>query len=379
MKVFWAVGESSGDRHAAELIRELKQAAPDWQHMGMVGRAMVRAGCEEVADLSEASVMGITEVVRSLPALLRLRDKLVYTVEKRGCELVVLVDFPDFNISLARALRARLGDRVKLLYYVSPQVWAWRRGRIRTIAGLMDAMAVLFPFEKEIYRKHGLETVFFGHPMAGEVKPSAPVKELRERYGLKEGHEAVAILPGSRLHEVQRHLPRQMAAVELLRRKREQPIRALIARASTVDAAEILRITGRAKDVEIVEDATADALAVSRVALVKSGTSTVEAALVGTPFTVLYVVSPLTYLLGRLLIRGVKNIAMVNLLAGETVVPERIQQDATPLRLAADLDEMWEGEKRRQVEQKLSEVAASLGEGGATRRMAQWMNERFGA
>jgi lipid-A-disaccharide synthase len=378
MNVFWVVGESSGDRHAAHLIRELTSTAPGWSHAGMGGEAMKNAGCELAADLSEVSMMGLTEVVRHLPRLLRLQKRLVEEIESRKVDLVVLVDLPDFNLSLGSRLRKKFGDSLQLFYYVSPQVWAWRKGRAKGIAKLVDAMAVLFPFEVDAYEKYGLETVFFGHPLAGKVAPSKPVPELRNDFSLAEEEEAVAVLPGSRAQEVERLLPVQLEAVEKLREQLRTPVRILVARAGTVSHSMLEAMTAEYANTDIVDEATYDALAVSRTALVKSGTSTIEAAMIGTPFVVLYKVSNLTYRLARLLVRGVKHIAMVNVLADREVVRERIQDEARPELLASDLFDVWDGPERLKVQRGLEEVAASLGKPGATRRLASWMVSKFG-
>jgi lipid-A-disaccharide synthase len=376
MRVFWVTGESSGDRHAAHLIRELKTLQPTWTHGGMGGEAMRREGVELAADLKEAAVMGLTEVIRHLPRLFRLRNRLIDAIVETGAQLVVLVDFPDFNMGVARSLRVRLGRQVPILYYVSPQVWAWRRGRIKTIAKLVDAMAVLFPFEVDVYRPHGLETVFYGHPLVGEVTASAPMNELRKQFGLIGDEQAVAILPGSRMQEVERHLPIQLAAVQRLRQRLTEPVKILLARANTVDKNTLTQMAAGVPDVTIVENSR-DALAAARVGLVKSGTSTVEALLIGTPYVVMYIVSPMTFKIAKLLIRGVKHIAMVNVLAGREIVPEHVQDDANPARLAADLERLWDSDGREQQQARLAEVAASLGEPGATKRLAGWIAERF--
>ncbi len=376
MRVFWVTGESSGDRHAAHLIRELKTLQPSWTHAGMGGEAMRREGVELTANLREAALMGLIEVIRHLPRMIQLRNRLVDEIITSGAQLVVLVDFPDFNMSVARSLRTRLGRKIQILYYVSPQVWAWRRGRIKTISSLVDAMAVLFPFELDVYRPHGLETVFFGHPLVGEVGASAPVNELRKQFGLVGDEQAVAILPGSRMQEIERHLPVQLAAVKRLRQRLTEPVKVLLARANTVDRNTLTQMAAGVPDLEIVDNAR-DALATARVGLVKSGTSTVEALLIGTPYVVMYKVSPMTFRIAKLLVRGVKYVAMVNVLAGRMVVPEHVQDDATPGRLAADLERLWDGDGREQQQARLKVVASSLGEPGATKRLAAWIARRF--
>ncbi|MBS1260929.1 MAG: Lipid-A-disaccharide synthase [Calditrichaeota bacterium] len=377
MHVFWITGESSGDRYAAELIGELDRLRPQWTHSGMGGEAMRRAGAEIVADLREATLMGLSEVLGQLPRLFRLRARLLDAIDRGRVQLVVLIDYPDFNLGVARALRRRLGRRVSILYYVSPQVWAWRRYRAKTIARLVDAMAVLFPFELDVYRPHGLETVFFGHPLVGEVTPARSAVRLREKFDLAGDARPVALLPGSREQEVERHLPVQLAAVARVRDRLAEPAPALVARANTVDRALLARLCEGHARVQVVEDSR-DALATAHVALVKSGTSTVEALLIGTPYVVMYKVSPITYELARRLIRGVRHIAMVNVLADRELVPECVQDDANPAHIAAELELLWSGRRREEQVNGLAEIAKTLGEPGATRRLAEWVVARFG-
>ncbi len=378
MNLFWIVGESSGDRHASHIISEMSRLKPDWSHSGMCGTEMFASGCEEVVNLSEAALMGLTEVIRHLPRLLKLREKLVDEIEKRSIDLVVLVDFPDFNLAVAKLLRKRFGKKVKILYYVSPQVWAWRKGRAKTIAELSDAMAVLFPFEKDIYKKYGLETVFCGHPLVGEVSKSDSIENLRKRFNLKDGQEAVAILPGSRKQEVERLLPVQLETIQFLRKFKGSEVVALIAKANTVDIELLEEISKNTQNVKIVDGSSHDVMSVSKVGLVKSGTSTVETAIIGTPFVVLYKISSLSFRIAKLLVKGVKYIAMVNVLAGREIVKERIQNDARPELLAKDLLNIWDGPVREETITNLKEVTASLGESGGNRRLAEWIVKRFG-
>ncbi len=376
MELFWVVGESSGDRHAAGLMEAVAQRRPEWRHSGMTGEEMRAAGCEAVADIAEAALMGLTEVVRHIPRLLKLRDRLLDEIERRRPGLVILVDFPDFNLNLLKQIRKRFGRSIRVLYYVSPQVWAWRRGRITFMADNLDAMAVLFPFEQELYSEHGLETVFFGHPMVGETAPTMNVNELRDQFEIPPEREAVALMPGSRKQEIERHLPVMLETAERIR-ERHHGTRALLVRANTVERELLDKYVDNLPWVRIVESGASDALSVARVGLVKSGTSTVEAALSGTPFAVMYITSASTYAMGRFLIRGVKHIAMVNVLADRRVVPERIQRRATPKQLTADLLRMWEGKTRAKVKRGLREVAKDLGEPGATERLAEWLVQRF--
>ncbi len=378
MELFWVVGESSGDRHAARLIEAIKQRKSDWRHSGMIGEQMRSAGCEQVADISEAALMGLAEVARHIPRLLKLRNRLIAEIENRKPNLVILVDFPDFNLNLLKQLRKRFGRSISILYYVSPQVWAWRRGRISFMAKHLDTMAVLFPFEQELYSGRGLETVFFGHPMVGETAPDTTPTELQTLYNMQPGEEAVTLMPGSRSQEIERHLPTMIETMERLRRQKPDTL-ALLVRANTVDQDTLHPYIAGRPWVHMVENGAPNALSVSRVALIKSGTSTVEASLSGTPFAVMYITSPTTYFLGRLLIRGTRHIAMVNVLAGKRIVPERIQERATPEQLCDDLLRMWDGKTRLKVQHNLKQVADGLGQPGATERLADWVITRFGS
>ncbi|MDP8206481.1 MAG: lipid-A-disaccharide synthase [Candidatus Electryonea clarkiae] len=377
MNLFWVVGESSGDRHSALLIESLRHSASGWTHAGMCGSAMSGAGCEVVVDLSEASLMGLIEVIRHIPRMLRLRNRLVEEIRKRNPELVVLVDFPDFNLSLLSKLRKEFGNKIKILYFISPQVWAWRKNRAKRMAKMLDAMAVLFPFEVDLYKRHGLETVFFGHPFAGEVKPSENADALRKKFGTGSSQEIVTIMPGSRTDEIERHLPVQLQAVALLREKHPE-IKALIVKANTVDNKLLEPYLADVKWAQIVDCMAIDALSICHVALIKSGTSTVEAAFSGIPFVVIYKVSGLTFWIAKRLVRGVKNIAMVNVLAGYEVVPERIQEQATPKQLAEDIERLWQGKRRDEAVKGLENVKDLLGEPGAMDRLAVWIVKKFG-
>ncbi len=376
MEIFWVVGEASGDRHAAKLMHAIGKVRPDWKHAGMAGDLMKGAGCEAVADISEASVMGLVEVVRHIPRMLKLRNRLLDSIRSRNSDLVILVDFPDFNLELLKKLRREMGRQVRVLYFISPQVWAWRQGRASMMAKQLDAMAVLFPFEVEFYKKYGLEAVYFGHPLAGDVAPSADEATIRDRLDLEEGREAIAIMPGSRDHEVERHLDTQLKAVEVVRRTYPDIV-AVVVKAPTIEMATLQRLSGSEKWVRVVDESAYDVMSVSRVGLVKSGTSTVESAFIGTPFVVLYKVSGLTFFIAKSLVRGVKHVAMVNVLGGREIVPELLQNDATPENLAREVLRLWEGPDREVVVEGLREVAESLGEPGAMDRLAEWVVQRF--
>ncbi len=358
-------GEASGDLHGARLISELRQRVPGLAAFGLGGDEMRAAGLQSVAHSSEVSVVGITEVLKVLPRIREVFADLLHEVDRRRPALAVLIDFPDFNLRLARQLKERgLG----VVYYISPQVWAWRKGRVKTIARLVDRMLVLFPFEVDFYRSHGVDVIHVGHPLVDEVPVLPQVWDRGEETG-NNGPFRVALLPGSRLSEVEALLPNLLAAVGRLAGL--LPIEARIIRAPTVprelldEAVELSGLT-----VAIVESDRFAAVADSHLALCASGTATLEVGLLGTPMIVVYRLASWTYLLARLLVR-LPNVALVNLVLGRRVVPELIQGQANPERIAAEAVRLLtDGAARQEMRTALAEVRGRLGVGGASGRAA---------
>jgi lipid-A-disaccharide synthase len=358
-------GEASGDLHGARLISELRQRVPGLAAFGLGGDEMRAAGLQSVAHSSEVAVVGITEVLKVLPRIREVFADLLHEVDRRRPALAVLIDFPDFNLRLARQLKGR---GLEIVYYISPQVWAWRRGRVKTIARLVDRMLVLFPFELDFYRGHGVDVVHVGHPLVDEV-PILPQVWDRGGEEEKKGPYRVALLPGSRLSEVEALLPTLLAAVGKLAGR--LPIEARIIRAPTVprelldEAVELSGLT-----VAIIESDRFAAVADSHLALCASGTATLEVGLLGTPMIVVYRLASWTYLLARLLVR-LPNVALVNLVLGRRVVPELIQRQANPERIAAEAARLLtDAEARSTMRKALAEVRGRLGAGGASGRAA---------
>ncbi len=356
-------GEASGDLHGARLISELRQRVPGLATFGLGGDEMRAAGLVSVAHSSEVAVVGITEVLRVLPRIREVFAGLLREVDRRRPALAVLIDFPDFNLRLARRLKQR---GLPVVYYISPQVWAWRRGRVKTIARLVDRMLVLFPFEVDFYRGYGVEVVHVGHPLVDEV-PSLP--QAWDCGGGEDGPFRVALLPGSRVSEVEALLPALLAAAGRL--AAELPVEVRIIRAPTVprelldEAVELSGLT-----VEIVESDRFAAVAGSHVALCASGTATLEVGLLGTPMVMVYRLAGWTYALARLLVR-LPNVALVNLVLGRRVVPELIQGEANPERIAAEAARLLtDAGARDAMRTALAEVRGRLGAGGASGRAA---------
>jgi lipid-A-disaccharide synthase len=358
-------GEPSGDLLGARLARALLARDPSLRMYGAGGPAMRAAGVETEVDIAELSVMGVTEIVGGLRRIFRSYRRLSSRLRaSTPPELLVLVDFPDFNLRLARAAR-RAGVRV--VHFVGPQVWAWRPGRIATIRARIDRMIVLFAFEQELYRRNGVDAHFVGHPLAEEVVASRPRAETRARYGLPADGPMVALLPGSRRRTVAQHLPVMLAAA----RRLGDAVSYVIACASGLDA-DALRAEVRSAGVGAVvaQEDTYNVVAASDVVAVTSGTATLECALLGRPMVVCYRMTTATYLLARALVR-VPFIAMPNIVLGECVVPELIQAACTPQRIADELAGLLGSEERRaRVAQRLSEIRPLVSRSGAADRAA---------
>jgi lipid-A-disaccharide synthase len=357
-------GEASGDLHGARLISELRRRVPGLTAFGLGGDEMRAAGLQSIAHSSEVAVVGITEVLKVLPRIREVFADLLHEVDRRRPALAVLIDFPDFNLRLARQLKER---GLEVIYYISPQVWAWRKGRVKTIARLVDRMLVLFPFEVDFYRRHGVDVIHVGHPLVDEV-PILP-QAWDAGTAAQDGPFRVALLPGSRLSEVEALLPTLLAAVERLARR--LPIEARIIRAPTVPRElldEAVELSGL--EVAIVESDRFAAIADSHVALCASGTATLEVGLLGTPMVMVYRLASWTYLLARLLVR-LPNVALVNLVLDRRVVPELIQGQANPERIAAEAARLLtDAEARQAMRTALAEVRCRLGAGGASGRAA---------
>lgn len=370
-RVLMVAGEASGDAQGARLAAALLRSDPALHLYGVGGPLMRAAGVETFVDIAELGVMGFAELGRGLGrALWLLRRVRAELRAQPRPDLFVPIDFPDFNLPLCRSAR-RAGVRV--FYYVSPQVWAWRRGRMRTIARNVDRMVVLYPFEADLLRSRGIDANFVGNPLAEDVCPSRSPQQTRARYRLGADRPVVVLLPGSRRREVETLLPEMLEAVALL------PGAPQVAVAEAASLPEGLvpglvrgaQRTRACSDVAVARDDTYNLIAAADVALVTSGTATVECALLGCPMVVVYRMSPLSYALVRRLVK-VPFIAMPNLLLGRRAVPELVQHDACAPRMAAEVARLVaEPEDRRQTAQALSEVAALLLRPGAAARAAE--------
>jgi lipid-A-disaccharide synthase len=376
VKLMVVAGEASGDRHAARLVDAVRELEPGVEVFGSGGEELRARGVELLVDVKDVNIIGVPEVARGIRRLYAAFRRLFEAAVARRPDAVVLVDWPDFNLRLARKLR-RAG--LTVVYYISPQVWAWREYRVRQIRRDVDRMLVIFPFEEEFYRKHGVAARFVGHPLAGEVAPATPRDEFFRRHGLDPDRPLVALLPGSRRKEIAYNLPQIAGAVALLDRERPD-LQYALPLASTVDRAQVEAIlepvAGR---VRLVERDTYSAVGHAAFAVVASGTATLETALLGTPLVVVYRVSRLNYALHRPLIR-IDTFGMVNLIAGRRVAPELIQDDCTAERSAAEvLGFLGDPERLAATRAELAGVRDRLATGGdASRRAARAVLEVIG-
>lgn len=372
--VLMVAGEASGDLAGARLLSELTRLAPEVSAFGLGGDEMAGAGLERLAHSSEVAVVGITEVLQVLPRVRQVFRQILREAELRAPAAAILIDFPEFNLRLARKLKAR---GIPVVYYISPQIWAWRRGRVRTVARYVDRMLVLFPFEAEFYRRHGVEVVHVGHPLVDEVPISLGQAWDRGVPGEGEPYRLV-LLPGSRTSEVEALLPAMLGAVRKL--AGELPVFAQVVRAPTV-AEGLLRgiVGGSGLPVEVVAGNRFERIAGAHLALCASGTATLEVGLLGTPMLVAYRLTFLTHLLGRLLVR-LPHFSLVNLVLEDGVVPELIQKQTQPGPMAAAAAALLRNPERiAGMRAGLSRLRERLGEGGASLRAAREVAQVLGA
>jgi len=359
-----SAGEASGDMYAARLATALQQRA-DVNLFGMGGPQMRAAGVDIVTDYSEVSVVGITEILSHLPSLVRAMRHLVAEAGRRKPAFAILTDFPGFHLRLARKLKFR---GVKNIYYICPQFWAWRPWRVRIVRRRFAQALCIFPFEEKFYGDAGVSVKFIGHPLVGAVHPSMSREEFCRQHNLDPQEQILTILPGSRAAELRQHLPILREAAQRIHA--EAAPQFVLAGAPGSDAALLRQIASPELSLRIVTGQTYDALASTDAAIVSSGTATIEAALLDVPIVVVYRVTPLTALLAKPLVRA-PFFSMVNLIAGRLAVPELIQNDFTPYRVAAEaLRLLRDASARASIRVDLAEVRRRLGPPGAVDRAA---------
>ena len=374
-RVLMIAGEASGDLHGADLLRALRARVPRLEVFGIGGADLRAAGMQTVVDAGEVATVGVVEAVSHVRQLYGVYRTLVRRLREHPPDLCILIDFPEFNLRVARAAK-RAG--VPVLYYIGPQVWAWRRGRVRKIARRVDRLAVVFPFEPPLYETQLPGVEFVGHPLLDRVRVTRSREETRARYGLDASRRTVVLLPGSRTTEIDNLLPPLLDAARRL--AREDDCQFALALAHTLTREEVeARLAGAGIPVPVVGGDTYNLVAASDLALVTSGTATLECALLECPMVIVYRLAPVSWLIARLLVHGVRCVGMPNIVAGHEIVPELLQRQATGERIAAAAQGILRDPARRAaMVDELRGVRRSLGRGGAAGRAAAIALEMLG-
>jgi lipid-A-disaccharide synthase len=361
------VGEASGDLHGSRVVQAIMRLNPEIQVFAMGSEHLRQAGAEIIIDSSRLAVVGITEVFEHIRGLFRAYQNLKEFIKNNKLSLAILIDFPDFNLFLARVAK-KAG--VPVLYYISPQVWAWRSGRVQKIVRRVNKMAVIFPFEVPIYQKAGLDVEFVGHPLL-DVLGLNPQEGLSSNPSEFRGDPLIALLPGSREREIQSLLPEMVRAAEILT-ARKPGSKFILPAAPTVNVQGLKNLSqSQAASISVVEGKTYEAIMAADVVIVASGTATLETAILGKPMAIVYRVSPLSYWVGKALVK-VDWVGLVNIVAGKNVAPELLQGDFKGERIAAAALKILDDKTYRQeMVEGLAEVRKKLGTPGAAERVAR--------
>lgn len=361
-------GEASGDMHGAALVQEMLKINPSLNFYGIGGSRLQEAGVRLLANASEMAVVGLTEVFAKIAFILKTMNFMKKKLDTERPNLVILIDYPDFNLPLACAAHKR---GIKVFYYISPQVWAWRKGRIRKIKKNVDKMAVILPFEVDVYGREGYVVDYVGHPLLDSVKTKFSNRPARTELGLQEDKNTIALLPGSRKSEVEQLLPEMLRAAEIITKKIPQT-QFVLPLAETLEKSFITDLSSRSPvDLKVISGSTYDAISCADLAIVASGTATLETALLKIPMIIVYKISPFSYLVGKMVI-SVKNIGLVNILAGKTIVPELIQNQANGFQIAQEALAILQNEqKKQQIISELATIRDKLGRSGAAFRAAR--------
>lgn len=376
-KIMIVAGESSGDAHAAELVKAMREKSPEtnFEFFGATGLKMRGAGVETVLEADDFAIVGVPEIARALPMFLKAFQRLKKSAAAEKPDVVILVDFPDFNLKLAKSLKK---SGFKIVYYISPQLWAWRKYRAKTIEKYVDLLLTILPFEQDWYEKQGIRHVrYVGNPSAGNIKAAFGRAEFCAKFRLDSNKPIIALLPGSRHKEIARILPVMIETAALMHEKNPD-LQFVVALAQTRRTAEVETAIEQAKAQNLklpkvfvtMHGATLEALKAADAAAVTSGTATLEAAIIGTPLAIVYKSSALNYILLRPLI-SVPHFGLINLIARERLAKELIQNDFTAESLSAELFNLLETKNNKQMRARLKKAVAPLGDGGAAERAAE--------
>ena len=365
-------GEASGDAHAAKLVRAMREQSPEIQFnfFGATGAKMREAGVETIVKADDLAIVGLPEIARALPMFLKIFKILKTAAVERKPDAIILIDFPDFNLKLAKSLKKL---NLKIVYYISPQLWAWRKYRAATIKNSVDLLLTILPFEKDWYALRGISQVeYVGNPLAGEVSSRMTKEEFCTKHNLDQSKPIISLLAGSRSKEISRILPPLLETAALMERVNKD-LQFIVTLAPTRKLPEIEAAKIKARNVPenltVVKDETREALNASNAAAVTSGTATLETAMLNVPMAIVYKTSALNYKLLRPIIT-VEHFGLINLIAEERLAKELIQNDFTPETLSAELFRLLEPQTNAKMRERLCEVVETLGKGGASKRAA---------
>lgn len=369
-KILIIAGEASGDCHAASLVKAINSIRPDINFFGIGGEGMQNAGVNIIYNVVNLAVIGAIDVIKDFNKFRNIYNNLCYQIEQERPDCAILIDYPGFNLKIAKNLKA-LG--IPIIYYISPQIWAWGPGRIKRIEQLVDRMLVLFKFEESLYKKEKIDVTFVGHPLLDTVKQTKEKDELISQFGLNQNKITVGILPGSRNNEVTRILPIMIKVAKLIKDTMgADNIQFLLPVAKTLKRDFVKGILKQTKlDIRLIEDDTYNAISLCKVAMVASGTATLETALLGVPMAIVYKAELITYLFTRAVIK-IPYIGLVNIIAGEKIIPEFIQYDAKPKPIAEYLVMLLKNESYwKKIKDQILGIKSKLGSPGASMRAAK--------
>ncbi len=368
MKIMFSVGEASGDVHGASVAAAIKKAAPDAELFGMGGGKMAESGVRIIYDIKNLGFIGVAEIIKKIPFFFRLRDTLAEAMKKERPDVLVCIDYPGFNMRLMKTAK-KLG--IPVVYYILPTIWAWHKSRGKDIARYADGVASIFPFEAKAYEEIGAPVTFVGHPLLDIVKASMSKEETRHTMGIPEGKRAILLMPGSRKQEVQSLFPVMLQAAEALQRQYDD-LCFVVPRASTISLKMLTeQLEKAAIPYVITEGKQYDVMNVCTAAVAASGTATLETALMELPTVLIYKVAPLTYRLAQILV-NIKMIGLPNIVAGREIIPEFLQDEATPEHVAGALRRLLDDEEyRNTMKLELAGVKTALGDPGAVSRVAE--------
>ena len=366
-RILVITGEASGDMRAAGVVRAIKKTHPSYQFIGIGGDFMKAAGVELIENIDQLGVVGFIEVLKHLPVIKKIFNTILSYLDQNPVDAALLVDYPGFNMRLAKTLKSR---GIKVIYYVSPQVWAWKEKRVKVLKQIVDKMLVLFPFEKDIYAKYGMEVDYVGHPLVDEVKITEPPSSIKAQLGIKPQMQTIGLLPGSREKEITRHLPSMLDAAKILYVKNSNR-RFIVLRAPTIPKG---MLEGIIKDsgvnAIIYEGPIYNGIGTMDAVIVASGTATLECGLLLRPMVIMYKTAWPTYLIAKSVVK-IPYIGLVNIVAGKKIIPELIQQDATGEKLAASIEEIFSNPNfYGQMTNDLAQMKKLLGHSGASTRAA---------